>query len=130
MHSSYLKNIHVLILISPVEIENPQSLPAWLSLRTHTHKHIYTHTHKHTCVCLCEWICNSRGIYIWSVILLWSVPFYSLSSSSQFLTLVFQSHVCLSISNARPFGHLTPASLVLPFSAALSHLQYHSDISA
>lgn len=47
---------------------------------------------------------------------------YLLSSSPQFLTLVFQSQVWRSISKASPLGQRTPASLVLPFSAALSHL--------
>lgn len=47
---------------------------------------------------------------------------YLLSSSPQFLTFVFQSHVWRSISKARPLGQRTPARRVLPFSAALSHL--------
>lgn len=45
-----------------------------------------------------------------------------LSSLSQFLTFVFQSHVCRSISKPSPPGHRTEASLVTPFSAPLSHL--------
>lgn len=45
-----------------------------------------------------------------------------LSSWSQFFTFVFQSHVCLSMSNARPVGHRTVANLVTPISLALSHL--------
>lgn len=45
-----------------------------------------------------------------------------LSSWSQFFTLVFQSHVCRSMSNARPVGHRTVANLVTPISLALSHL--------
>lgn len=48
---------------------------------------------------------------------------FLLSSVSQFLTLVFQSQVCLSISKARPVGHFTVASLVTPISVALSHLK-------
>lgn len=47
-----------------------------------------------------------------------------LSSWSQFLTLVFQSHVCLSMSNARPVGQRTVANLVTPISVALSHLRF------
>lgn len=45
-----------------------------------------------------------------------------LSILSQFLTFVFQSQVCLSISKASPTGQRTEASLVTPFSPPLSHL--------
>lgn len=45
-----------------------------------------------------------------------------LSIWSQFFTFVFQSHVCLSMSKAKPVGHRTEANLVTPISVALSHL--------
>lgn len=48
-----------------------------------------------------------------------------LSSWSQFFTFVFQSHVCRSMSNARPVGHRTVANLVTPISLALSHLWFN-----
>lgn len=51
------------------------------------------------------------------------VRFRLLSSWSQFFTFVFQSQVCRSMSNARPVGHRTVASLVTPISVALSHLR-------
>lgn len=46
-----------------------------------------------------------------------------LSSWSQFFTFVFQSQVCLSMSNASPVGQRTVANLVTPISLALSHLR-------
>ena len=41
---------------------------------------------------------------------------------SQFSTLAFQSQVCLSISKAKPAGHLTAARRMVPAKPALSHL--------
>merc|ERR1712192_9323 len=45
-----------------------------------------------------------------------------LDRRSQLLTLAFQSQVCLSRSKARPEGHFTEASLMVPATPALSHL--------
>jgi hypothetical protein len=55
-----------------------------------------------------------------------------LSTSLQFLTFVFQSHVCRSISKAKPPGQRTDAKRLIArlFSPELSHLQVESvDIS-
>lgn len=49
-----------------------------------------------------------------------------LSSLSQFLTLLFQSQVCLSMSKASPVGQRTPAKRVPILPPALSHLFLHS----
>lgn len=49
-----------------------------------------------------------------------------LSSLSQFLTLLFQSQVCLSMSKASPVGQRTPAKRVPILPPALSHLILHS----
>lgn len=50
-----------------------------------------------------------------------------LSASSQFLTFVFQSHVCLITSNAKPPEHFMEANRGAPFSPALSHLYVYID---
>lgn len=52
-----------------------------------------------------------------------------LSTSLQFFTLVFQSHVCRSTSNAKPAGQRTFANrlIAFKFSPELSHLSFRSD---
>ena len=47
---------------------------------------------------------------------------------SQLFTFAFQSQVCLTISKASPEGHLTAASLIVPATPALSHLEHKKTI--
>ena len=51
-----------------------------------------------------------------------NIYFDLLSTLLQFLTFVFQSHVCFSTSNAKPLGHRIGAKRKMFVSPELSHL--------